>query len=66
MQKNLQLDLFRDEQAAKESKDPTLIKTIHTDLGPFGNRTDVLIVEKDTVRGTSLLECDNPDATYHF
>ncbi len=59
----LQLDLFRDEQAAVAGG--PLVKTIHTDLGQFGNRTDILIVEDGTVRGVSLLECNNPAVSYH-
>ena len=47
---NKQLDLF--------------VKTIHTDLGPFGNRTDVIVVDEGTVRGTSLLNCTDPAVQY--
>jgi len=43
-----------------------IVKTIHTDLGVFGNRTDILIVEDGTVRGTSLLECSDPLVKYHY
>ena len=40
------------------------LKRIETSLGVFGNRTDIIFVEGDRVRGTSLLECDNPNALF--
>jgi len=42
-----------------------VVKTVNTNLGIFGNRTDIIIVDDGTVRGLSLLECDNPNVTYH-
>jgi len=57
----IQLELFGlDGQPYKP-----LVKTIHTDLGVFGNRTDILVVDESTVRGTSLLECTDPAVQYH-
>ena len=41
-----------------------IIKTVSTNLGPFGNRTDLIVVRGDTLGGASLIECDNPDALY--
>jgi len=38
--------------------------TIHTDLGPFGNRTDVIVVDGSTVRGVRHL--DNCEQTELF
>ena len=49
---------------AEEAGSSSIIKSINTDLGPFGNRTDILIVEDGTVRGVSLLECNNPNVKY--
>ena len=40
------------------------VTTIHTDLGPFGNRTDVIVVDEGVVRGTSLLNCTDPAVQY--
>ncbi len=61
---------MQDKQESKilqaEEEEGLFVKTIHTDLGQFGNRTDVLIVEDGTVRGVSLLECDNPSVEYHY
>jgi len=50
---------------AHEAVSSKLVKTVHTQLGLFGNRTDIIIVEDGTVRGMSLLECDNPNVSYH-
>ena len=50
-----QLDLFLPKQPAGR-----IVLAVETNLGPFGNRTDVMVVDKRTVRGLSLLECDNP------
>ena len=58
--KHIQLDLFRDQQAASFGR---VIRTVSTDLGPFGNRTDLFVLD-DSVRGMSLLECDDSDARY--
>ena len=58
----LQLDLFRDEQAAAYER--RIVKTINTDLGDFGNRTDIIVVDESTVRGASLLECADSDVQY--
>ena len=40
------------------SKQPAslIVKAVETNLGPFGNRTDVMVVDGSTVRGVSLLE----------
>jgi len=54
------LDLFTDQQAASEAR---IIISVPTDLGVFGNRIDIFELGT-TVRGTSLLECDNPDVLY--
>ena len=53
---NKQLDLFSDQER--------IVRTVSTDLGSFGNRTDIFVVGGDVVRGTSLLECDNADVYY--
>jgi len=37
---------------------------VETNLGVFGNRTDVIVVDGTTTQGPSLLQCDNP-AVYH-
>ena len=52
-----QLDLFSPKQPGQD-----LVLAVETNLGPFGNRIDVMVVKDGTVRGASLLECDNPDA----
>jgi len=57
----MQLELFSDANLAYSSR---VVKTVSTDLGPFGNRTDEIVVEGDTVRGVSHLVCDNPDVLY--
>ena len=43
----IQLDLF---------EPPLLVRTIQTNLGRFGNRTDVIVVTERTLGGASLLE----------
>jgi len=58
-----QLDLFLFNVSPKASPG-RVVKTVHTDLGLFGNRTDLIIVDESTVRGASLLECDDADALY--
>jgi len=40
------------------------LKTIHTDLGVFGNRTDVIFVTSGGIGSTSLIDCDDPDVNY--
>ena len=57
-----QLGLFNDANEASLGK---VVFTVGTDLGLFGNRTDVFVVDESTVRGVSLLECDNDDVDYY-
>ena len=58
-----QLELFLpDGQAAKERGE--FIISSSTDLNDFGNRYDLFVVRGDVVRGMSLLECTNADASY--
>ncbi len=56
-----QLDLFAVSNQASLGR---IVKTVHTDLGTFGNRTDLILVRGATVGGVSHLECDNEDALY--
>ena len=37
---------------------------VETNLGVFGNRTDLFLVDAGVVRGASLLECSNPNVEY--
>ena len=46
-----QYELF-DANVASSSR---VVKTVHTELGRFGNRTDLIVVDGSTVKGTSLL-----------
>ena len=41
-----------------------VVRTVSTDLGLFGNRTDIFSVEDGVVRAVSLLECTNPNVDY--
>ena len=50
--------------AGEDPRPGRIVRTVSTDLGPFGNRIDILVVDESTVRGVSLLECDNEDAEY--
>ncbi len=59
----IQLPLFSPEGQAAASRGEIVISK-HTDLLEFGNRYDILIVRGDTVRGVSLLECDDEDVRY--
>jgi len=45
-----QLDLFLDAGSV------CLVKASYSDLGPFGNQVDLVVVSERTVRGMSLLE----------
>ena len=55
-----QLHLFD----ANEASPGRVVLAIETSLGPFGNRTDLIIVDESNTGGTSFLECDNSDAQY--
>jgi len=55
----LQLELF----PPKPPKSRIVI-VVETNLGPFGNRTDVTVVDESTVRGLSLLESKDPNVLY--
>ena len=61
IRKGIRLDLLADQQAANERR---VIRSVSTDLGPFGNRTDLFWLGT-TIGAVSLLECDNPDALYY-
>ena len=50
-----QLDLFSPKQP-----EPRIVVAVETNLGVFGNRIDVIVVDEGSVRGASLLECDDP------
>ncbi len=50
---------------ANEARSGRVVFTIHTDLDPFGNRTDVIVVDGSTLGGTSLIECDDPRVEYY-
>jgi len=61
MDKSKQLDLLRDQQAESVQG---VIRSVSTDLGVFGNRTDIIVLG-DSTWGVSLLECSNPDVNYY-
>ena len=54
-----QLDLF-----PLDSHESRIVIAVETKIGEFGNRTDLIVVDESTVRGMSLLECDNSDVLY--
>jgi len=58
----LQLDLFN---PAYPDGSPAgrIVKVTQTDLGQFGNRIDIFELGS-TLRGTSLLECNDEDVRY--
>ena len=58
-----QLELFAPYKHTDPVPDRAVIVS-ETNLGRFGNRTDVIVVGGRTVRGTSLLECDDADVQY--
>ena len=58
----IDLNLERDSNEASFGK---VVTTIHTDLGPFGNRVDVIWVRASTVGGVSHLECADPNVRYY-
>ena len=41
-----------------------IVIAVETKLGRFGNRTDLIVVDESTVRGVSLIECDDSDVRY--
>ena len=47
-----------------EANSSRIVRTVSTDLGPFGNRTDIIVVDGSTVGGASLIECADPDVDY--
>ena len=58
-----QLDLF----VPYRHTDPVptrAVIVVETNIGEFGNRTDVIVVDEGTVRGMALLECDDSDVEY--
>ena len=55
-----QVELF-DAHSASSSR---VVIAIDTDISPFGNRTDLIIVDESTVRGVSLVESDDSDVQY--
>ena len=61
--KHIQLDIFGYQQAASSAGGRKIVRTVSTDLGRFGNRTDIFELG-DVVRGASLLECDDEDVRY--
>ncbi len=56
-----QYDLFG---VANEASPSRVVKSIDTNLGVFGNRTDLIVVDESTVGEASLIECDNSDVRY--
>ena len=46
------------------SRQSRIVIAVETKIGLFGNRTDLIIVDEGTVRGTSLLECADPNVEY--
>ena len=62
MKEFAQLDFFEDAPQANLGR---VVKTVDTNLGMFGNRTDLIIVDQGSVRGASLLECDDPNIEYY-
>ena len=55
-----QLDLFTPYPAGQSR----VVIAVETNLDLFGNRVDVIVVDGRTVRGMSLLECDDSDVKY--
>ena len=41
-----------------------IVIAVETKIVPFGNRTDLIVVDEGIVRGLSLLECDDPNVEY--
>jgi len=54
-----QIELFSSKPPATR-----IVLAVETNIAPFGNRTDVIVVDEGTVRGMSLLECTDPDVEY--
>ena len=42
-----------------------IVIAVETNLGPFGERTELIVVDESTVRAVSLLECDDADVHYY-
>ena len=59
----LQLDLFSSVDSP-ELQAGKLVIAVETKIAPFGNRTDLIVVDGKSVRGMSLLECTNPNVEY--
>ena len=58
-----QLELFDDvSNAASVGR---VVKTVHTDLGQFGNLIIVVVVDGSNVRVLSHLECADPKIEYY-
>ena len=56
---NHQLELFSPKQPTGRK-----VLVVETNIGTFGNRTDVMVVDGSTVRGLSLVECDNSNVEH--
>jgi len=54
-----QLDLF-----VHNPPESRIVIAVETNIEPFGNRVDVIVVDEGVVRGVSLLECDDRDVSY--
>ncbi len=54
-----QLELFSSKQQHSR-----IVIAVETNIEPFGNRTDVIVVDEGTIGGASLLECKDPDVLY--
>ena len=59
-----QLEYDFPEGDSNQARPGRVVTTTYTDLGPFGNRVDVIVVEGTTVGGASHLECTDPDVKY--
>jgi len=53
-----------DFEAANEANSSRIVFTVSTDIRPFGNRTDVIVVDGSTVRDVSLVDCDDEEVQY--
>ncbi len=55
-----QLDLFSPNPPPER-----IVLAVETKIGVFGNRTDLIVVDGSTVRGTALVECEDSDVRYY-
>ena len=50
---------------ASDTEGNRIVIVVETKIGAFGNRTDLIVVDEGTVRGASLIECDDPNVEYY-